>query len=287
MRGTGVPMVTPFDEDGALDENGLRSLATWLTDRGVDFLVPCGSTSEAPLLSPAERTRVIEVVADAADVPVVAGTGYPGYDQTVRATRDAAAAGADAALVVTPFYYEHGRDAMVAYYRELADAVELPVYLYSVPKFTGRTLAPETVGTLAEHANVAGLKDSSGNLAGLQRTRRLAPDIDLLVGAGGIYGHGLAAGADGGILALANIAPEPATEVYERATAGDLRGALELTADLVALNRAITGRFGIPGLKAAMRLRGAPAGVPRRPFSPAGDDAVGELSVLLDELDLL
>ncbi|PSP78631.1 dihydrodipicolinate synthase family protein [Halobacteriales archaeon QS_1_68_20] len=286
MDGLGVPLVTPFDEDGGVDQDRLRELVAWVTDRGVDFLVPCGSTSEAPLLSVDERTRVIDVVADAADVPVLAGTGHAGYRETVRQTRRAVEAGADAALVVTPYYYSHGQDALAAYYREVADAVDCPVYLYSVPKFTHVALDPGPVEELAGHENVAGMKDSSGDLEALQRTYRRAADFDLLVGSGSVFAHGLAAGADGGILALANVAPDAASDVYDRHEAGDGTAARELNADLVNLNRAITAEYGVPGLKAAMRMRGAPAGYPRRPFRSVDEAAEAELADLLDDAGL-
>ncbi|MFC7176898.1 dihydrodipicolinate synthase family protein [Halosegnis marinus] len=110
-------------------------------------------------------------------------------------TRDAAEAGADAALVVTPYYFEHGPDAMADYYRRVADASPVPVYLYSVPAFTGRALAPETVGRVADHPNVAGMKDSSGDMAAFKRILARTPDdFDLLVGSGGVYAEALALG---------------------------------------------------------------------------------------------
>lgn len=287
MQGTGVPLVTPFDESGDLDEDELRRLVGWLEDRGVDFLVPCGSTGEAPLTSVAEAARVVEVVADAADVPVLAGTGRPGYRETLRGTRLAAEAGADAALVVTPYFYGHGGDATAAHYRDLADDASIPVYCYSVPKFTGTTLSPRTVEALAAHDGIAGMKDSAGDLDAFQRTRELAPGFDLLVGHGGLYAHALAAGADGGVLAVGNAAPELVTEIRERHAAGDDAGARVLNRRLLELNRAVTARYGVPGAKAALRLRGAPAGRVRRPLEPLSDGAVRELESLLAELDLL
>ncbi len=282
FEGTGVPLVTPFDADGALDEERLEALVGWLEDRGVDFLVPCGSTGAAPLLSADERERVVATVADAASVPVLAGTGRPGRRTTVETTERAAAAGADAALVVTPFYYDHDESALAAHYRAVADAADVPVFLYSVPKFTGRGLPPRTVEELSTHGNVAGMKDSSGDLEALQRERTLAADgFTLLVGSGSVYANGLDAGADGGVLALANVAPERAGAVFDRHRAGAGDEARALNRELVELNRAITARYGIPGVKAAMRARDAPAGHPRPPLRPVGEDARRELESLV------
>ena len=287
MQGTGVPVVTPFEEDGAVDEAALGKVVAWLEARGVDFLVPCGSTGEAPLLSSEEATRVVEVVADAAVGPVLAGTGRESYLETRRATERAASAGADAALVVTPTYYPIDDETLEAYYLDLADESSIPVYLYSVPKFTGVTIAPETVAAVADHPNVAGIKDSAGELAPFQRTRELVEDLDVLVGHGGVYSPALDAGADGGILAVGNVAPEIVSEIYERHSTGDDEGAREVNRRLLELNEAVTARYGVAGAKAAMGLRGVPAGNVRRPLQGIDDGAEKEIRALLEELELV
>ncbi len=273
MHGTGVPLLTPFDREGTLQEDYLRELVAWVQERGVDFIVPCGSNSEAELMSVDERARVVEIVVEEADVPVLAGTGHPGFHETLRQTNLAAAAGADAALVVTPFYYSHGDESMADYYRSIADESPLPVYLYSVPAYTKVVLSPEVVGELADHENIAGIKDSSGNLTRLQRERAYTEDaeFDLLVGSGGIYAAALDAGADGGVLGLANVAPERASEIYRLHQGGHSGQARQVNASLVELNRAVTSEYGIPGAKVAMTERGAPAGEPRSPHRPASE----------------
>jgi len=284
MHGTGVPLATPFDESGELDESRLRKVAAWVVDRGVDFVVPAGSNSESELMTAGERADVVAAVADEVSVPVLAGTGHPGLVETLEQTRRAAAAGADAALVVTPFYFEHSQADLAAYYREVADESPLPVYLYDVPKMTGARLEPETVADLADHDNVVGIKDSGGDLVTFQRTHRMTPaDFETFVGSGGLYAPALDAGADGGIMALANAVPDLASEVYERHREGDEGGARELCADLVELNRAVTAEYGVPGVKAAMRHRGAPAGQPRSPHRPLGEDAIQKVRALVDD----
>lgn len=285
MEGIGPPLVTPFDRDGNLDEERLVALVDWVVDRGVDFIVPCGSNSEAELMSIDERATVVELVVERApeNVPILAGTGHPGRRETRRQTELAAEAGADAALVVTPFYYGHDQGTLATYYREVADASSIPIYLYSVPKLTHVALDPDVVGDLAAHPNIVGMKDSSGDLAAFQRERRLAgDDFELFVGNGGVFAHALAAGADGAVLALANVAPERVGEAYDLHQAGSDEEALALGADIVELNRAVTARFGVPGVKAAMRARGAPAGYARAPHEPVADETVAELQSLLD-----
>lgn len=284
MDGTGVALVTPFTAGGDVDETALTTLVGELEARGVDFVVPVGSTGESTLLTPEEQARVIGLVVEAASVPVLAGTGQPGLRGTVRATERADRAGADAAMVVTPYYFRHGQEALLAYYRELADAVDVPVYAYSIPSHTGVALDPETVAALAEHPNVVGLKDSSGDLGRFQRTVARVGDaaFDLLVGHGRLYAHALEMGASGGILALANVAPDRTGEVYRRFADGDDLGARALNAELAELDYAITTRYGVPGLKAAMRLRGLPAGHVRSPHRPVGPEAEAELERLVE-----
>jgi 4-hydroxy-tetrahydrodipicolinate synthase len=285
MHGLGPPLVTPFDEAGDVDHERLRGCVEWVETRGVDFLLACGSTSEAELLTATERESVIETVVEAASVPVVAGTGHPGLRETLQTTRAAHAAGADAALVVTPFYYDHDQETIAAYYREVADAVSLPVYLYAVPVFTGTDLAPETVADLATHPNIAGMKDSTGDIGAFvqARERTREADFDLLTGGAGVLAQALAAGATGAIVALANLLPEQTSAVcgaHER----DPARARALNADLVDVNAAVTAEYGIPGLKWAMRERGAPAGYPRSPHRRLDEDASADLGALLDEV---
>ncbi|WP_232702973.1 dihydrodipicolinate synthase family protein [Halobacterium wangiae] len=287
MNGLGVPLATPFDDAGDVDHDALATLVTWVTDRDVDFLVPCGSTSESELLTADERAAVVGTVVDAApaDVPVLAGTGSPGLRETLEATERAADAGADGALVVTPFYYDHDEADVAAYYQEVADASPLPVYLYSVPAYTGHTLEPETVASLAPHPNVAGMKDTTGDLGSFQRIRAATAGeaFDLFVGSGSVLAPALDAGADGGVLALANVAPERAAEIVERHAAGDDDAARAVNRDVVELDYAVTARYGVPGLKAAMRSRGVPAGTVRSPHRPVDDDAVAVLEALVED----
>lgn len=280
VSGLGPPLVTPFDASGAVDHDRLRELVAWVETRGVDFLVPCGSTSEAALLTSRERTQVVETVVDAASVPVVAGTGHPGLRETLDSTQAAADAGADAALVVTPFYYDHDQQTLAAYYREVADSAPLPVYLYAVPGYTGVDLDPDTVGDLSAHPNIVGLKDSSGSLGALARHHRRTEDgFSLLAGSADLLASGLALGAAGGILAVANLRPAVAAEVVGVRDREPDR-ARRLTADLGERHVAVF-EHGIPGLKWAMRERGAPAGYPRSPHQRLDNETREQLRTAL------
>jgi len=286
MKGTGVPLVTPFDTDGSIATEKLRDLVERVERSGIDFIVPCGSTSEAALMTFEERVQVIETVSETASVPIIAGTGTPGFEETRLQTKRAGEAGADAALVVTPFYYSHSQHTLSEYYESVADRSDIPIYLYSVPKFTGTKLAPETIGDLAEHDNIHGVKDSSGDLEDFQITRSLAPDIDLLIGSGSIYASGLDVGADGGVLALANLKPQKTSKIYRLHRSGETAKACRTNTDLAQLNRAITGEHGIPGLKYLMRTQGSPAGHCRSPLNEVSEAETDELASLVETYDL-
>ena len=285
MEGTGVPLVTPFDEKGDIDESKLAELVGWVEERGVDFIVPCGSNSEAELMTAEERARVVEIVVESASVPILAGTGHPGLRESTIQTELAASAGADAALIVTPFYFSHSQEDMAIYYKKLAELVSIPVYLYSVPKFTHVSLEPDTIAELSDDENIKGMKDSSGNSDLFQQEVEVTKEkeFDMLVGAGGIYAQALEMGATGGVLALANIAPEKCSEIYQLYKKGDSENAKILNDELVELNRGVTGTYGISGLKAAMEMRGAPAGFSRSPHRGVGGAEKEGLQNLLDE----
>lgn len=284
MNGPGVPLVTPFDEGGAIDESRLRTTASWVVEQGVAFIVPCGSNGESELMTVDERARVIEIVSNEVSVPVLAGTGHPGLVETRDQTARAAEVGAAGALVVTPFYFNHDQDGFEQYYRRLADESEIPLYLYSVPKMTGTTLDLTTITRLADHDNIHGLKDSTGDMVAFQRECRLTnDDFDLFIGSGSLFVQGLDAGADGGVMALANVVPDLVAELYSHHRSGDTGRARELGAALVELNQAITAHHGVAGVKAAMRHRDVAAGYVRLPHTPADADIIESIHQLVDD----
>lgn len=282
MEGSGVPLVTPFDEEGEIDTAKLQALVSQVIDAGIDFIVPCGSNGESELMTMEERAAVVRIVVEESSIPVLAGTGHPGFAETNKQTSLAAEAGADGALVVTPYYYTHNQATLEAYYRRVADNSDIPIYLYSVPSKTGIKLAPETVESLSAHKNIRGMKDSSGDLASLIREYELTDDdFELFIGNGSLYAQGLDVGTTGGILALANVVPDLVAEIYKKHRNGNHNSARSLNSNLVNLNQAVTTRYGVPGVKAAMRARNAPAGTVRSPFASVGDEVHQELENLV------
>jgi dihydrodipicolinate synthase/N-acetylneuraminate lyase len=185
---------------------------------------------------------------------------------------------------VTPYYYDHSQATLSEYYRELAETVDIPVYLYSVPSVTGIQLDPETVRELAGHPNIAGLKDSSGSYEAAVRTLDCVDEeFEMFVGSASILAQALAAGASGGILALANLAAGSLSEIV--ADADDPEHTLAQNRPLVELNRAVTTEYGVPGLKYAMRTRGLPAGYARSPHRELGEEGQDRIDELLARIE--
>lgn len=275
------PMPTPF-AGGEVDARAIaRNIERWLR-AGVGGIVALGSNGEAPLLDEAESDRVIDA-ARAAVPPgrvLIAGTGRESTRGAIDATRRAAALGADAVLVRTPSFFK-GRmtpDAFVRHYTAVADASSVPVLLYNFPAVTGVNLAPETVTRLAEHPNIAGIKESGSDLAQVAALVDGVPSrFSVIAGSAPAFYASLCLGARGGILAAACVAPEMCVRLFEAAMAGRHAEARALQKRLTPLARLVTTIHGVPGLKAAMDLCGYTGGEPRQPLAPAGADAIDQI----------
>jgi 4-hydroxy-tetrahydrodipicolinate synthase len=229
IRGALTALVTPFTADGALDEDAFRRLVRWQVLAGIDGLVPCGTTGEAPTLSSDERDRLIaatvETVAERpsrARVTVVAGTGTNDTAATIRATRRAAALGADAALVVAPYYNRPDGRMLEAHFRAVADDGDLPIVVYNVPSRTGTNVDADTFLRLAEHPRVVAVKEASGNLEQIARICRDRPrDVAVLAGDDAWTLPILALGGDGVVSVASNEIPGEMVALCAAARAGD------------------------------------------------------------------
>jgi 4-hydroxy-tetrahydrodipicolinate synthase len=233
LQGAFTALVTPFTADGSLDEDALRRLVRWQVLAGIDGLVPVGTTGEAPTLTPAERERVIaitvETVAERASrgrVPVVAGTGTNDTASTIAATQRAAALGADAALVVAPYYNRPDGRMLEAHFRAVADDGNLPIVVYNVPSRTGTNVPAEVFLRLAEHPRVVAIKEASGNLEQIARICRDRPrDVAVLAGDDAWTLPILALGGDGVVSVASNEIPGELVALCDAARAGDWDGA--------------------------------------------------------------
>ncbi|MFQ6100756.1 MAG: dihydrodipicolinate synthase family protein [Anaerolineae bacterium] len=273
LSGVFPPIPTPFDEAGDVAiQRLIENIKRW-NQYDLSGYVVLGSNGEAGFLSVEEKRRVWEAARGAIprDKLMVAGSGCESTRQTIALTRQAAKAGADAALLVTPHYYgpKMTSEALLNHYRAVADGVPIPVLLYTVPKFTHVDLDAAISARAATHPNIVGIKDTSGNMAKLADTvRQAGPDFQVLAGSAGFFLAGLVVGAVGGILALANVAPQKCLDIYALFKAGRLDEAAELQRRMIPVNAAITARFGIAGLKVALDMLGYYGGPVRSPLLP-------------------
>jgi 4-hydroxy-2-oxoglutarate aldolase len=278
LHGILPPVVTPFNRRGDIDQGAFRANLERSTGIGLAGVVVAGSSGEAPYLNERERLRLTELARRSLGPPelVITGTGLESTRDTIRLSREAIARGADAVLVVTPNYYKSSMDrpALLAYYRSVADAVSRPVLIYSIPQFTGIRVPAEVIAELSHHPNIAGVKDSSGDLVLARRIlRRVRPGFRVFVGAASILLDALRAGAAGGILAQADFAPELCVALYEAFRQGSIERAREFQSQLEPLVTHVNRPYGVAGIKAAMDLSGYRGGAPRPPLLPAGPAA--------------
>ncbi len=294
LNGVLPPLPTPFAADGAPDFGLLCDLVLSLNATPLAGYLVLGSNGEAVHLEVDEAVEAIGSVRAAAGPgrTVLAGTGQLGTRATIEMTRRAAGAGADAVLVLTPYYFKGAmtEEALRRHFEAVADASPVPVLLYNVPANTGLNMPPAVAAALAGHQNVAGMKDSAGDvgqLAELVRVTRGSGAFDVLSGNFGAALPGYAVGCVGAILAVANVAPRECAAIREAFLAGRLDEARELHLRLLPVARAVTTRFGVPGLKAALEMLGRPAGVPRGPLLPLGEAARREVEATLRAAGLL
>jgi 4-hydroxy-2-oxoglutarate aldolase len=284
-------LTTPF-EDGRLSQVRLKENIEKYNKVDLSGYLVLGSTGEGILMDETERLTAIETVRSAAGEGkiIVAGTGAQSTRATITFTNRAARAGAHYALVVTPFYFKAQMTAssLETYYRAVAEEAEIPVLLYNVPKFTGLELPLETVAALASHPNIAGLKDSSANIASLgQILSACPPDFSVVQGSGSVLFPSLVLGAKGAILALSDMAPGETVEIYRLFRAGQYEKARDLQRRILEVNQKIVGSYGVPGIKHALDLLGYFGGDPRSPLQPVSKEVGDSIRRLLADAALL
>jgi 4-hydroxy-2-oxoglutarate aldolase len=269
---------------GAMRANCERWMRTGL--RGVLLL---GTNGEAALVRDDEAVRLTDAAREAipTDRVLLVGTGRQATRDVIAVSRAVARAGADAVLVLTPSVYRNllTPAALLAHYRAIADGSPVPVVLYNMPQATGVTLAPPIVQELATHPNIAGIKESSGDVAVVGDLVARAPEgFPVVVGAAPSLYASLLLGATGGIVAVANVVPDLCVRLYELTRAGRHAEALSIQRALAPLAAAVTTGFGVPGLKAAMALAGYQAGQPRKPLAPLEGDGLRTIRSLFESL---
>jgi 4-hydroxy-tetrahydrodipicolinate synthase len=289
FRGVYPAMTTPFHEDGSIDFETLRADARRLADAGVDGLVPVGSTGESATLSHDEHVEVVEAVVDAVDVPVVAGAGSNNTREALSLSRRSADAGADALLLISPYYNKPEPAGMYDHYRTIADEVDLPQIVYNVPGRTGRNVAVDTTVELAAHPNVRGYKAASGDLNQVseivERTRD--EEFAVLAGDDGLTLPILSVGGAGTISVVANVEPERTVDLVHSALDGDFERARERHHELGPLMRALFWETNPIPVNEAMAIRGYGPGHVRPPLTRLSEELRGDLEAVLADLDAL
>jgi 4-hydroxy-tetrahydrodipicolinate synthase len=228
FTGTGTALVTPFRGDGSLDEATLRALIKRQIDAGIDFLVPCGTTGESPTLTREEHLRVVEIAVELAKgrVPILAGAGGYNTAEVIALARELAALGADGILSVTPYYNKPTQEGLFQHYRAIAEAVPLPIILYSVQGRTGVNIEPATVKRLGEIENIVGIKEASGNVSQMAAILNAVPDdFIVLSGDDAITLPVISLGGRGVISVVSNEIPAEMSQLTRLALNGDFSGA--------------------------------------------------------------
>jgi 4-hydroxy-2-oxoglutarate aldolase len=289
LQGVFLPLVTPFLEDGSLDLASFEATLASYAGEDLAGYVVFGSSGEASSLAEEEKATLLRAVRrSSGERTLLAGTGLESTKATIALTRKAAELGADGALVLPPHYYrpQMTTEALVRHYEAVADASPIPLVLYSIPQFTGLSLTAAVVGPLARHPRIAGIKESSGDVALLGRLlAAVSPPFAVFCGAASVLYPALVLGAAGGILALANVLPGPVTALYRAAADGDHPRARRLQEALAAAAAAVTGAHGVAGLKRAMQLTGRRAGAVRAPLLPAPASVDAEIRGALARVD--
>ncbi len=283
-------MTTPYAHDGSVSLGDLKHNVHRYNGTDLAGYAVVGSTGEAVLLTRAEMDGILVTAKESAgkEKKLIAGTGAESTAETIERTKRAAELGYDAALVKTPHYYKpaYKPDVLIAHYRRVADESPIPVLLYSIPQFTGVALGTAEVAALAEHPNIIGIKDSSGNVQGVgEIIAATPPAFQVLVGSAATVYPSLAIGARGAVLALACALPEKCVALFELFRQGHHEKARELQAVLARASKLIVSEMGIAGVKHVMDQRGYRGGVPRLPLLPLQDEQKKRLTEFLAALE--
>jgi 4-hydroxy-tetrahydrodipicolinate synthase len=285
-RGVFPAIITPFNEDLSLDEEGLKRNVEYLNKTGIAGIVPCGTTGESATLTMAEHKRVVEIVVENSRVPVIAGTGSNNTREAVELTCHAAEAGADAALLITPYYNKPNDRGMFEHFKTVAEKCDIPIVLYNVPKRTGIDLKPELVAKLSRIKNIVAIKEASGSLPQLsqiiEQTR--GSDFSVLCGDDDLTLPAMALGAQGVISVVANVAPRKTVAMVDAMFKGDLDRARSLHYELAPLVRAMFLETNPIPVKSAQKYLGLAGGPLRLPLAEMAPDKEKILKEILESL---
>lgn len=290
FHGALVALVTPFI-DGQLDEQGLVDLIEFQIDNGTHGIIPCGTTGESATIDFAEHKRVIDLTVKAVNgrIPVVAGTGGNNTLEAIELTESAKDSGADAVLSVVPYYNKPNQEGMYLHFREIAEKVDIPMFLYNVPGRTVVNILPDTVARLAEIDNIIGIKEATGSLEQGTDVLRKCPDDFIVLSGDDFTSMPLTLiGGKGVISVISNVYPKGMADMIEAALAGDLKKANELHYRMYDLMKLMFCNPNPVPAKKALELMGKiKSGLPRLPLAPIDAESLAKLKVAMAKLELI
>jgi len=290
LHGVIPPTITVYDSDESVNYEATAAHARFVVDNGAHGVFPLGTNGEAPLVTPKERRGIVEAAVDEVDeVPVIVGVGAESTYETVQYAEHAASAGADGVVVVTPYYYPLDDEGAVEHYRRVADAVDLPLYVYHIPSKTGNTLSHDAFDAIADIDGVAGLKDSSKDVPWLGQVIDRNPELTYLAGSDSLLVSGLDLGCTGMVSAVANVFPGLVVDLYEAYDAGEENLARELQSLVYDVRDALKRGPYMAGVKTALRVRDVDfdPGPLRSPLRVMDEDDAAALADDLAALDVL
>lgn len=290
FKGSLVALITPMRNDGAVDEKAYADFVDWQIKEGTTGLVAVGTTGESPTLSHAEHRRVVEIAIEVSNgrVPVIAGAGSNSTEEAIALTRHAKEAGADAALIVTPYYNKPTQEGMFLHYSAIADAVDLPIIIYNIPTRSVVDMTVETMARLAKHRNIVGVKDSTASLTRPLHTRRACgDDFCQLSGEDHTALAFYAAGGHGCIGVTANVAPRLCGEMHVAWAEGRVKDAMDIQNRLVPLHDALFSETSPGPVKYAASLMGKTSDRCRLPLAPIMQPTRDRVKAAMTEVGLL
>jgi 4-hydroxy-2-oxoglutarate aldolase len=289
LKGIYPPLTTPFIDDEVTTDKLIGNIVKYEKKMLAGYVL-FGSNGESVFLTKEEKLQLVRVVREHTNRTIIAGTGLDSIKETIFLTNEAAENGANYALIISPSFFknEMKHRAFLNYYIRVADSVMIPVIIYNVPKFTNVNIDAETIIELANHPNIIALKESTENPARISEiSSNVKPGFKVIVGTASILYTGILSGAVGGILALANIAPDQCIQILSLMRESNFEKALEIQNKMIPVNRAVTSKFGVAGLKAAMDLMGHFGGNPRMPLEPLSEAHLIELKMILKQASLI
>lgn len=291
FTGAGVAIVTPFKDNLEVDFDQLEKIIDFQIDNGTDSIIICGTTGESSTMSHEEHIEVIRACASYVNkrVPVIAGTGSNCTDEAIYLTQEAQKAGADGALVVTPYYNKCTQKGLVEYYKTIAAAVDIPLIMYNVPGRTGCNIAPATAAQIVKEAeNVVAMKEASGNISQIaELMNRTNGEIDLYSGNDDQIVPVMSLGGLGVISVLSNVAPKETHDICAKYLAGDVKGSLELQMKYLDLCKALFCEVNPIPVKKAVELMGMCNGLVRRPLTEMEPDNALKLAAEMKKVGII